>query len=122
MARGNYGRTLLKINVGRAIEDIVPEGKKRTVRTFFEFLRTLYYLLSLKSPTARNIYELDRIRKIFAKFLVRRMNGFNLNHYLHKSLAHSVEIFQQFGTISLDSTNAAEMQNKVARASFVINV
>ena len=65
---------------------------KETAKKFLEYVQMVFLLLSLPSPSQRNVQQLDAIRKDFALFLFRNIKGFHLSHYAHKILSHSVEV------------------------------
>ena len=113
MARGNYGRLMLQRKVAEKIAEAMPTPEKRAIAMeFLLFLRMIFYLINVRFPSQRHMDQLDSIRRKFSIFLVRKLKGFHLNHYLHKALAHGVEIMIHHGSISSDSTSAAESQNK----------
>ena len=91
------------------------EEKKHIASQFLKYLRMIFYLMSLCLPSVAEKGQLDVLRRKWAVFMARHLQGFHRSHYLHKCLGHSIECIDEYGTIANYSTSSAESQNKIMR-------
>ena len=76
---------------------IIPDQEKKTTAgKYLKYLRMIFYLLNRRQFSQREKQQLDVLRRKFAIFLARKLKGWNLSHYLHKFLSHSIQVLISF--------------------------